>query len=104
MVLFDFLKKQNEFKKKKKVTQILINILKIPESQKKLFLNALDILDEKWMDKMYNELTIFIKDIELKELEDISKSNFVKIAWMQKKEAENKKKNLNAFSFLINNI
>ena len=32
------------------------------------------------MDKMYNELTYFIKEMELKDLEDISKSNFVNIA------------------------
>ena len=56
------------------------------------------------MDKMYFELTEFIREIELKEFEDISKSNFTNIAGMQKKEAENKKKDINAFSFLINNV
>ena len=46
MILFDFFKKQKEFEKKKKITQILINTLKIPETQKKLFLDALNILDQ----------------------------------------------------------
>lgn len=103
-MIFDFLKKQKDFEKKKKVTQILINSLKIPEEQKKLFLSALDILDKEAMDKMYLELTQFIKEIELKDLEDISKTNFTNIAWMQKKEANKKQKELNAFSFLINNV
>jgi predicted HAD superfamily phosphohydrolase len=80
MILFNFLHKQKEFEKQKKVTQILINNLKIPEEQKKLFLDALDILDEQSLNKLYNNLTEFIKEMELKELEDIKKSNFTKIA------------------------
>ena len=47
MILFNFFRKQKEFEKKKKVTQILINTLKIPEIQKKLFLDALEILDNE---------------------------------------------------------
>jgi hypothetical protein len=46
----------------------------------------------------------FVEKYEIKELEDISKSNFINIAWMQKKEALQKKKEINAFNFLINNI
>ena len=104
MILFDFFEKQKEFDKQKKVTQILINTLKIPDIQKSLFLDAINILDKNWMDKIYFELTEFIKEIELKELEDISKNNFTNIAWMQKKEAETRKKDLNAFSLLLNNV
>jgi hypothetical protein len=42
--------------------------------------------------------------MELNELEDIKKSNFTKIAWMQKKDAIKKQKELNAFSLLLNNV
>jgi len=103
-MLFKFLNKQKEFEEKKKVSKILINTLNIPERQKKLFLESLEILNEKWMNKMYNEISEFIKQIELKELEDISKTNFTNIAWMQKKEAKQKKEELNAFSILLNNV
>jgi len=104
MILFDFFKKQKKIEDKKKVTRILINTLEIPEDQKKLFLEALETLNEKELDYFYNNLTNFIKNIELKELEDIRKSNFTNIAWMQKKQAQKQKKELNAFSLLLNNV
>ena len=64
----------------------------------------MDILDENWIDRIYNSLIIFIKDIEIKELDQIQKNNFSVISWMRKKEAEERKKEINSFSFLINNI
>jgi hypothetical protein len=78
--------------------------LQIPEDQKSLYVQALDILDEEWIERIYNSLTLFIKDIEITELEDIQKSNFSSINWMKKKEAEERKKEINSFSFLINNL
>lgn len=103
-MIFDFLKKQKELAKKKKLTQIMIMSLDIPDVQKSIYLQSLDIIDEEYIDKIYNDLIKFVEKYEIKELEDISKSNFVNIAWMQKKEAIAKKKEINAFNFLINNI
>ena len=80
MILFDFFKKQKAYEEKKKTTKILINSLKIPENQKRLFLESLEDISPEQLDKMYNELTNFIKELELKELEDIRKSNFTNIA------------------------
>ena len=97
-------KKQKKIEEKKRITKILINSLKIPKEQTKLYLDALENLDEKKIDKMYEELTYFIQDIEIKELEDIKKSNYTNITGMQKKEAEKKQKEINAFSLLLNNI
>ena len=103
-MIFDFLKKQKAVWKKKKVTKILIENLKIPDIQKEILLEALNSLNWPWINKMFDQLTEFIKALELKELDDISKSNYVDITWMQKKEALEKQKDLNAFSYLINNV
>lgn len=104
IVIFNFLKKQTELKKKKKLTQIMIMSLEIPEAQKNIYLQALDITEDRFIDNIYNDLIRFVEKYEIKEIEDISKANFVNIAWMQKKEALQKKKEINAFNFLINNI
>ncbi len=104
MVLFNFLKKQKDIKQKKKLTQIMIMNLQIPELQKSIYLQALDMVEDKDIDKIYNDLIKFVKQYEIKELNEIAKSNFTKIEWLQKKEAENKKKELNAFNLLLNNI
>lgn len=103
-MIFDYLKKQKKRKEKMKITKIMIFNLEIPEDQKSLYIQALDILDENGIDRIYNSLIIFIKDIEIKELDQIQKTNFTIIAWMRKKEAEERKKEINSFSFLINNI
>lgn len=103
-MIFDFLKKQKEFKQKKKLTQIMIMSLQISESQKILYIQALEILDKQWVDNLYLELTRFIENFELKELKEISKNNYSNIAWMRKKEAVEKQKDINSFSFLINNL
>ena len=103
-MIFEYLKKQSKLKEKIKLTKIMIFNLQIPEEQKSLYIQALDNLDESWIDRIYNNLVIFIKDIEIKELAQIQKNNFTVIAWMRKKEAEERKKEINSFSFLINNI
>ncbi len=103
-MIFDFLKKQKEFEKKKKLTQIMIMSLEIPDKQKSIYLQALEIIEDKKIDKIYKQLSDFVEKYEIKTLEDISKTNFLSIAWMQKKEADAKKKEINAFNLLINNI
>jgi hypothetical protein len=86
------------------LTQIAIINLQIPEEQKALYLQALEILNEEWIDKVYNTLIDFVEKIEIKELDEIQKNNFSIVTWMKRKEAEEKKKEINSFSFLINNI
>lgn len=103
-MIFDFLKKKKSLDNKIKLINIMFVNLKIPDEQKSLYLQALDILDEEWIDRIYNELSNFINNIELKNLEEIQKNNFSIINWMKLKEAEEKKQELNSFNFLINNI
>lgn len=103
-MIFDFLKKQNKYKEKFDLTRIMIMNLQIPEDQKSLYIQALDILDENWLDRIYNSLVDFVKDIEIRELDQIQKTNFSVISWMKRKEAEERKKEINSFSFLINNL
>ncbi len=103
-MIFEFLKRKKRMDDKIKLINIMFINLKIPEWQKSLYIQALDILDENWIDKIYNELSNFIKNLELKELEDVQKSNFSIINWLKIKEAEEKKEELNSFSFLINKL
>lgn len=99
-----FLWKQKDLKKKKKLLKIMIDSLNIPEKQKYLYLEALDVLDSKGLDKLYDNLTVFVESLEKKEDEDISVSNFSNIGGLSKKEIQEKKKEENAFSFLLNNL
>lgn len=103
-MIFDFLKKQKEINKKRKIIEAMIVSLNIPDKQKELYLEAISILTEDWLEKLYISLSNFIKTLENEELENISKQNFSSIAWMRKKEAQEKQKEINSFSFLINNL
>ena len=103
-MIFDFLKKQKEINKKKKIIKVMIISLNIPDLQKELYLEAITILSESWLESLYKELSIFTKQLELEELSKIDKQDFKEIAWMRKKEIKEKQKEINSFSFLINNL
>lgn len=103
-MLFTFLKKQKEKSHKVEVVKTLILELNISEEQKELYVKALDILEVHELDKLYSEITVFTQNFELKEVDDIKKDSFVTVAGMKKREVEEKKQEVNAFSFLINNI
>ena len=103
-MIFDFFKKQKEIKKKKELIKVMIRSINIPEEQKNLYLESLEILNIDWINSLYTDICIFIENIEIKEIDDINKSNFSKVAWMRKKEIEEKKKDINSFSFLIHNL
>lgn len=103
-MIFDFLKKQNEISKKKELIIIMIRSINVPEKQKDLYLESLDVLDEQWINNLYNDISHFVENIEMKELDEIKKDNFSKISWMRKKEAEEKKKEMNSFSFILHNL
>lgn len=103
-MIFDFLKKRKKIEEKIKLIKIMFVNLKIPEAQKALYIQALDILDENWINRIYEELSHFIKEIELKNLEDFQKNSFSVINGLRVKEAEEKKEELNSFSFLLNKL
>lgn len=103
-MIFDFLKKQKEITEKKKIIEIMIISLNIPEEQKELYMEAISILTNDWLEKLYISLSKFINELELEELNNIWKTNFYQVAWMRKKEANEKQKELNSFSFLISNL
>jgi hypothetical protein len=46
-MIFDFLKKQTEISKKKELIVIMIRSINIPEQQKDLYLESLDVLNEQ---------------------------------------------------------
>ena len=103
-MIFDFLKKQKWSEKKIELIKIMVTSVNIPEKNKFLYIEALNILDKNWLDNLFNDLIKFTEIYELKELDKINKENFSYVAWMKKKEALEKQKEINAFSFLINNI
>ena len=67
-----FLLKQKDLMKKKKLIKVMIASLNIPEKQKYLYLEALEVLDGEGLDKLYENMTIFVESLEKKEDEEIS--------------------------------
>ena len=104
IMISKFLKKQKDIQKKKKLLRVMISALKIPREQKDLYLESLSILWEQALNDLYINLANFVESVEIQEISQIKKENFATIVWMRKKEAEDRKKELNAFSFLIHNI
>lgn len=103
-MIWTFIKKQREKKNKIKILRTMIISLNIHEKQKDIYISALDVINESQFEALYRDISNFIEEIEIKEIKDIEKSNFVEIAGMRKKEAVEKQKDINTFSFLINNL
>ncbi len=103
-MIFDFLKKQKDMYKKRKIIKVMIISLNIPDKQKELYFEAITILTTDWLEKLYITLSNFTKQLEYEELDNINKQNFSQIAGMRKKEAIEKQKEINSFTFLINNL
>lgn len=103
-MLFSFLQKQKNLSSKKKLIETMIVALKIPQKQKELYLYCLGILNEVEMNNLYQNLISFVKEIEMNDISEIHQKNFSDIAGMQKKEAEEKKQEMNSFSFLLHNL
>ena len=103
-MIFDFLKKQKNITNKIKIIEVMILSLNIPNEQKELYMWALSILDNFWLERLYIKLSKFANELEEEELKNIWNNNFYKISWMRKKEAKEKKKEINSFSFLISNL
>ncbi len=103
-MLFDFLKKQSRKESKIRILKTMIFSLQVWDDIKELYIQSLDILDDQNIDKLFQDITYFTEKIELKEIEDIQKNSFATVNNMTKKEAEEKKKDINTFSFLLNNL
>ena len=103
-MILNIFRKYTEINKRKKIIITIIEDLNINEKQKQLYLDSLDYLDEVWLEKLYKGLEMFMDQVEKKEFEDISNNNFSNIAWLRKKEAIEKQKELNSFWFLLNNL
>ena len=71
-----FLKKQKDIQKKRKLIKAMIFSLRIPEDQKKLYLESLGIIDIESLNNLYLNLAKFIENIEIREIEQINKENF----------------------------
>jgi hypothetical protein len=78
-MIFDFLKKQKKDDSKRKLTKVMILNLNIPEEQKSLYFQAIDILDENEISELYENWSNYIKNLEIKEIEEIRKQSFSSI-------------------------
>ena len=103
-MIFSFWKKQTQTRIQKNLLRNLIKKIEIPESDKLMFLEAVDICDNKKIELLYQNVLEFIKDLEIKEVDKISQTSFVKIDSLSSKEAEKKKRELNSYNFLLTNI
>ena len=75
-MIFDFLKKQKKDDSKRKLTKVMILNLNIPEEQKSLYIQAIDILNDKEIAELYENWSNYIKNLEIKEIEEIKKQSF----------------------------
>ncbi len=103
-MILNIFKRNSALENQKKIIITIIKNLNIKDSQKETYLNSLDFLDENWLNNLYKSLQSFIWEIEAKNLDDIKKQWFSEIAWMRKKEAVEKQKEINNFWFLLNNL
>lgn len=103
-MILNIFKKYSEVSKKKKIVKTIIENLNINDKQKSLYLEALENIDEIWLEKLFFSLQDFVWNVEQKEIEDIRKNNFTKISGLRKKEVIEKQKEINSFWFLLNNI
>lgn len=103
-MILNIFKRNSTLENQKKIIITIIKNLNIKDSQKETYLNSLDFLDETWLNNLYKSLQSFIWEIETKNLEDIKIKWFSEIAWMRKKEAIEKQKEINNFWFLLNNL
>jgi hypothetical protein len=103
-MLFDFLKKQRSKDNKMKILKTMIFALQVGDDIKDLYIQSLDILEEQDIDNLYKDISYFVQMVEIREIEDIQKTSFAVIDNMTKKEVEEKKKDINSFSFLLNNL
>ena len=103
-MIFKFWQKQSNIATKKLLLRKLIKKIDIPKEDKELILWAIWTVSDEKLENFYNSVVHFIEKLELKEIEEIEKNNFVSIDWMTYKQAENKKQKINSFNFLLNNI
>ena len=103
-MLFKLLQKQKDLKKQKKLVETMILSLNIPDQQKTLYIEAIKVLTESELELLFSHLTRFIEKIEMKHIDQIRRDGFESIAWMRKKEAEEKAQEINSFSFLLHNL
>ncbi len=103
-MLLNFLQKQKELNKKIKLIKTMINSLNISKKNKDLYLESIKGINEESINNLYKLLINFVEEIEIKEIKEIKNTNFLNINWMRKKEAEEKKQEINSFSFLLHNL
>ncbi|MCT4617223.1 MAG: hypothetical protein N4A38_03375 [Candidatus Gracilibacteria bacterium] len=103
-MLFDFFKKQTKKSRKIHLIKSVLNNLRIPERQKELYRESLDVLGDEELDKLYVSITKFVKQIEIENIGEIYKTNFSSVEGMRKKDAKNKQEEINSVNFLLNNL
>lgn len=103
-MLFTFLKKQTNTLNKKNLTKAMFLKLHIPEEQKQLYIEALEILDEEWVNRLYEAVTNFVEKVEMKQMWEIQDKKYAKVDGLRKKEALERQQEINSFNLLIDKL
>ncbi len=101
-MIHKYLQKQKKLDKKIKILSGIIKSLNISKEDKELYLKSLDVLDENSFNVLYNSFVKFTEELDKKDSKNILDSNFED--YSLKSPLAEKKKKINTFSLLLNNI
>jgi hypothetical protein len=104
MLFSSILKKFSEWAAKRKLLTEMILGLKIDDQHKQLFLDSLDVLDTVWLESLYTKITVFVQEIEEKEMTKKVGNIKQHQEALSRHENEEKEKETNTFNFLLDSI
>ncbi|MFB0964485.1 MAG: hypothetical protein QMC36_02115 [Patescibacteria group bacterium] len=104
MFLSNILKRIREKGQRKTVLKELINSLRIDETQRYLYLESLELLDDEGMTAFYHRLVAFVDETEGRQIiaEGEKRTGFVRD--LRSAEAEERSKEADNANFLFDNV
>jgi hypothetical protein len=104
MLFGTILRKYTKQSYRKELLEKMIQGLSIDATQKNLFLDSLDLLDEKALESLYIKITKFVEMVEDEKLQKRWSSNQKKYTEIEELENLEKKKTQNSFNILLDSI
>lgn len=104
MLFSSVLQKYSAWAAKRKLLKEMILGLKIDQPHKELFLDSLEVLDTVWLESLYVKITVFVQEIEEKEMTKKIGTRKQEQEALSRHESEEKEKETNTFNFLLDSI
>ncbi len=104
MLFGTILRKYTKQSYRKDLLEKMIQGLSIDTTQKNLFLDSLDLLDEKALESLYLKITKFVEMVEDEKLQKRWSTNQKKYTEIEELENLEKKKTQNSFNILLDSI